>query len=248
MAATKKTAKTTKGSASAPSPDDRDAAKSATRQARTAPDAAVSEPAELTPEDIHAEADARVGAVVRAERLRRSWSLGTLAEQSSISIGMLSQIERGLATPSLRTLRLLAGALDVPITQFFEGDSVPSSANPFIVRAGERHCLNLTSTGINKMFLMPPGSSLLEMWEFRFSPGGTSGGALYNHQGEKAGVVIKGRIKLLLGDETYILEEGDSFRFSSMLRHRVDNDSEEEARVIWVVTPPASGGRAPSRQ
>ena len=203
---------------------------------------------DLTDEDVHAEADARVGAVVRGERLRRGWSLGTLAEQAMISIGMLSQIERGLATPSLRTLRLLAGALDVPITQFFEGDSVPPSANPFIVRAHERHCLNLTNTGINKMFLMPPGTSLLEMWEFRFAPGGTSGGALYNHNGEKAGVVIQGRIKLLIGDETYTLEAGDSFRFSSMLRHRVDNDSDEEARVFWVVTPPASGGRAPSRQ
>ncbi|QTL04074.1 cupin domain-containing protein [Aquabacter sp. L1I39] len=204
--------------------------------------------ADLTADDVHAEADARVGAVVRAERLRRGWSLGALAEQAMISIGMLSQIERGLATPSLRTLRLLAGALDVPITQFFEGDSVPPSANPFIVRAHERHCLNLTNTGINKMFLMPPGTSLLEMWEFRFAPGGTSGGALYNHNGEKAGVVIQGRIKLLIGDETYTLEAGDSFRFSSMLRHRVDNDSDEEARVFWVVTPPASGGRAPSRQ
>ncbi len=210
---------------------------------------AAAEAGEISPDDLHAQSDARVGAVVRAERLRREWSLGTLAEQASISIGMLSQIERGLATPSLRTLRLLAGALDMPITQFFEGDSVPASANPFIVRANERHCLNLTETGINKMFLMPPGSSLLEMWEFRFAPGGTSGGALYNHNGEKAGVVIKGRIRLLIGDDTFVLEEGDSFRFSSMLRHRVDNDSDEaEACVIWVVTPPASGGRAPSRQ
>lgn len=203
---------------------------------------------DILPDDIHAAEDARVGAVVRSERLRRGWPLGTLAEQAQISIGMLSQIERGLATPSLRTLRLLAGALEMPITEFFAGDAVPDSPNPFIVRAEERHCLDLKTTGINKMFLMPPGSSLLEMWEFRFEPGGTSGGALYNHQGEKAGVVIKGRIKLLIGDDMYELNEGDSFRFSSMLRHRVDNDSAEEARVIWVVTPPASGGRAPSRQ
>ncbi|HEY0212434.1 MAG TPA: cupin domain-containing protein [Paenirhodobacter sp.] len=203
---------------------------------------------DISPDDLHAQEDARVGAIVRSERLRRGWSLGKLAEQAMISIGMLSQIERGLATPSLRTLRMLAGALEVPITEFFQGDSVPETPNPFIVRTAERHCLDLKATGINKMFLMPPGMSLLEMWEFRFEPGGTSGGALYNHQGEKAGVVTKGRIKLLIGDDTYELEEGDSFRFSSMLRHRVDNDSDEEARVIWVVTPPASGAKLPSRQ
>lgn len=243
MAAQKKTSKT-----SAAPVADEPAKGRGSDDARIAPDAAAKNPAELTAEDLHAEENARVGAVVRGERLRRGWPLGALSEKASISIGMLSQIERGLATPSLRTLRLLAGALEMPITQFFEGDSVPASANPFIVRRDERHCLDLKSTGINKMFLMPPGTSLLEMWEFRFAPGGTSGGALYNHQGEKAGIVIKGRIKLLLGDETYTLEEGDSFRFSSMMRHRVDNDSEEEARVVWVVTPPASGNRAPSRQ
>lgn len=243
MAAPKKTSKKTAAPAAKPEAGEAEAV-----QARTVPSVEVPDPAELTAEDIHAEEDARVGAVVRGERLRRGWSLGTLSEKASISIGMLSQIERGLATPSLRTLRLLAGALEVPITQFFEGDAVPPSANPFIVRRDERHCLDLKTTGINKMFLMPPGTSLLEMWEFRFAPGGTSGGALYNHQGEKAGLVIKGRIKLLLGDEVYTLEEGDSFRFSSMLRHRVDNDSDEEARVVWVVTPPASGNRAPSRQ
>ncbi len=243
MAAPKKTSKT-----SAATAVDEPANALVSEDARIVPEAAAKHAGELTAEDLHAEEDARVGAVVRGERLRRGWSLGALSEKASISIGMLSQIERGLATPSLRTLRLLAGALEMPITQFFEGDAVQSSANPFIVRRDERHCLDLKSTGINKMFLMPPGTSLLEMWEFRFAPGGTSGGALYNHQGEKAGIVIKGRIKLLLGDETYTLEEGDSFRFSSMMRHRVDNDSEEEARVIWVVTPPASGNRAPSRQ
>lgn len=229
----------------------RSAARAPLASAAAAANAATAEAlpmAEPSADDLHAQEDARVGAVVRSERLRRSWSLGQLAEQAAISIGMLSQIERGLATPSLRTLRLLAGALEVPITEFFAGDSVPDSPNPFIVRADQRHCLDLKATGINKMFLMPPGSSLLEMWEFRFEPGGTSGGALYNHQGEKAGIVTKGRIKLLIGDDTYDLNEGDSFRFSSMLRHRVDNDSDEESRVIWVVTPPASAGRAPSRQ
>lgn len=198
--------------------------------------------------EAYADADAKVGAVVRFERQRRGWSLGVLAEQAMISVPMLSQIERGQATPSLRTLRLLAGALEVPITEFFRDDAQEEGANPYIVRADQRRRLTLKPTGIDKQFLMPPGASLLEMWEFVFAPGGTSGGALYNHQGEKAGVVIKGRIKLLIGDDVYELSEGDSFRFSSMLRHRVDNEADEEARVLWVLTPPASGGRAPSRQ
>lgn len=215
-------------------------------------EAAVPHPA-LAPaaqaEDLVADEDAKIGTVVRSERHQRGWSLGQLSEAAGISIGMLSQIERGLATPSLKTLRLLASALEVPIIHFFDASTPGSPVSPFIVRAHERHCMDMMkSTGINKMFLMPPGAGLLEMWEFRLAPGGTSGGALYNHQGEKAGLVMTGRVKLWLGDECFVLEEGDSFRFSSMMKHHLENDFAEEARVVWVITPPTSGSHAPARQ
>ncbi|CAN5554623.1 hypothetical protein BH10PSE18_BH10PSE18_17910 [soil metagenome] len=200
-------------------------------------------------EELVADEDAKIGTVVRSERHKRSWSLGQLSEAANISIGMLSQIERGLATPSLKTLRLLAAALEVPIIHFFDASAPDKQVSPFIVRAGERHCMDMMkSTGINKMFLMPPGTGLLEMWEFRFAPGGSSGGALYNHQGEKAGLVLSGRIRLWLGEESFVLEEGDSFRFASMMKHRIENDFPEEARVVWVITPPTSGSHAPARQ
>lgn len=200
-------------------------------------------------EELVGDEDAKIGTVVRSERHKRGWSLGQLSEAASISIGMLSQIERGLATPSLKTLRLLAAALEVPIIHFFDASAPDKQVSPFIVRANERHCMDMMkSTGINKMFLMPPGTGLLEMWEFRFAPGGSSGGALYNHQGEKAGLVMAGRIRLWLGDESFVLEEGDSFRFSSAMKHRIENDFPEEARVVWVITPPTSGSHAPARQ
>ncbi len=200
-------------------------------------------------DDLVADEDAQIGTVVRSERHKRSWSLGQLSERTNISIGMLSQIERGLATPSLKTLRLLASALEVPIIHFFDASGPGKTVSPFIVRARERHCMDMMkSTGINKMFLMPPGAGMLEMWEFRLAPGGTSGGALYNHQGEKAGLVMSGRVKLWLNDECFVLEEGDSFRFSSMMKHHLENDFAEEARVVWVITPPTSGSHAPARQ
>ena len=199
-------------------------------------------------DDLVADEDAKIGTVVRSERHKRSWSLGQLSEAAGISIGMLSQIERGLATPSLKTLRLLASALEVPIIHFFDASTPGNPVSPYVVRAHERHCMEMKSTGINKMFLMPPGAGLLEMWEFRLAPGGSSGGALYNHQGEKAGLVMAGRVKLWLNDECFVLEEGDSFRFSSMMKHHLENDFAEEARVVWVITPPTSGSHAPARQ
>ncbi|MCG7360566.1 cupin domain-containing protein [Roseomonas sp. ACRSG] len=189
-------------------------------------------------------ADQRMGAVLRALRTQRQLSISVLARRSGLSVGMISQIERGLSTPSLRSLRLLAVSLDVPVAQFFEPETrevvVPS---PYVVPYHARRRLNLNSTGVTKIALMPPGPGLLEMWEFCIAPGGSSGGDLYNHHGEKAGVVLSGRIRLWIEGQALALSEGDSFRFSSLLQHRVDNPYDVEARTIWIVTPPASGLR-----
>lgn len=183
--------------------------------------------------------NALIGTVVKAERTRRGWSIAEAAARTELSKGMISQIERGLSTPSLRTLRLLAGVLEIPITRFFD-DAPPAEPppSPYVMKRAARRSLQLATTGINKMYLMPPGPGALEMWEFNVAPGGTSGGELYVFPGEKAGVVMAGQLRLWLDDEAVILEEGDSFRFSSMLRHKLDNPFAVPARLIWIVTPP----------
>ena len=69
-----------------------------------------------------------LGLRLKALRRERKLSLHGLAELSGLSTGMLSQIERGLSSPSIRSLRLLGVALRVPISWFFalpehEGDA-----------------------------------------------------------------------------------------------------------------------------
>jgi transcriptional regulator with XRE-family HTH domain len=189
-------------------------------------------------------ADRRIGAVVRLLRTQRGWSLNDLAARCTLSTGMISQIERGLSTPSLRSLRLLAVALEVSVGQFFEPEEAPAAApSPYIVPFGSRRILRLNSTGVTKAYLLPPGAGLFEMWEFCLAPGGSSGGDLFNHHGEKAGLMLSGRMHLWIDDQTLTLQAGDSFRFSSLQRHRIENPYGEEARALWLVAPPVSGLR-----
>src|SRR5262245_52488158 len=60
-----------------------------------------------------ADADIRVGRRLRALRLERKLSLADLAAKTGISIGALSQIERGLSSLRVRVIWPLAAALDV---------------------------------------------------------------------------------------------------------------------------------------
>ncbi|WP_163094543.1 helix-turn-helix domain-containing protein, partial [Acinetobacter baumannii] len=64
--------------------------------------------------------DQRLGETVRLLRQRAGLSIQDVAKITGLSTGMISQLERALATPSIRTLRLLSIALAVPISYFFE--------------------------------------------------------------------------------------------------------------------------------
>lgn len=181
----------------------------------------------------------RLGVRLKALRRERKLSLHSLAELSGLSTGMLSQIERGLSSPSIRSLRLLGVALRVPISWFFalpEHGETPESR--YITRRGHRRLLKLSPTGVMKELLSPGPSDFMEMYELLLQPGGSSGTDFYSHQGEKAGVVVTGKMQLWLDDQAYVLQEGDSFQFPSMLPHRFDNPGREPARVIWMVAPP----------
>ena len=180
------------------------------------------------------EDDRRLGEAIRLLRRRAGLTIGALAEKAQLSQAMVSLLERGRATPSLRTLRLLGLALDVPVSYFFEAQE--ESAQRYVVRRGARRLLRLTRAGVLKEALLPPGKGLLEMYELALNPGGASGTDFMQHEGEKAGYVLSGRLRLVLDGAVEVLEPGDSFRFPSSVPHMFDNPGEEVARIIWVTT------------
>ena len=63
-----------------------------------------------------------LGEQIRNIRKSRDFTLKALAEQTGLSIGYISQIERNLTDPSLSTLRKISAALDVP-TYLFMGEA-----------------------------------------------------------------------------------------------------------------------------
>lgn len=181
------------------------------------------------------EDDRRLGEAIRLLRRRAGLTIGALAKKAQLSTAMVSLLERGRATPSLRTLRLLGIALDVPVSYFFEARE-EDAAGRYVVRRGNRRLLRLTRTGVLKEALLPPSKGLLEMYELALNPGGASGTDFMQHEGEKAGYVLAGRLRLTLDGAVEVLEPGDTFCFPSSVPHMFDNPGEEVVRVIWITT------------
>ena len=177
------------------------------------------------------------GAEIRALRKARSLSLTQLAERCELSVGYISQIERNRSTPSVRVLSRLAQALGVTVGWFFRGGSDgPADENDIVVRRGNRRCMHFREGFVD--YLLSPGlDGKLELVLSHFPPGATTGEA-YNHRGEEAGYVLRGRLEIRVGERRFELEAGDSFTFSSTEPHGYRNLAAEETVVIYAITPP----------
>ena len=186
-----------------------------------------------------------LGLRLRQSRRQRQLSIRELASKSGLSVGMVSQIERGLSTPSLRSLRLLANTLDVPISWFFPDSPQALAERRYIVRSDQRRRLNVPHVGIVQELVSPKDPGAIEIYEIILEPGASSGPEAYSHDGEKAGLVLAGLLTIQLDGDEYVLEPGDSFRFPSTLSHRFANGGGDETRLIWIVlSAQAATGRS----
>jgi transcriptional regulator with XRE-family HTH domain len=179
-----------------------------------------------------------LGQRLRGTRQRRGWTLQELAASSGLSVGMLSQIERGVSSPSIRSLQRLADSFGVPVGWFF-GAAGPAQPGPdWIQRQAQRRVLDLPGKGITKELLSPEGDGRLQLMRITIAPGGSSGEVPYRHAGEDAGTVLEGVLLLEVDGMPGQLEAGDSFRFLSTLPHRFANPGTVRCVTLWAVTPP----------
>lgn len=68
----------------------------------------------------------QVGQRIRQLRTEAGMTQALLAEKSGISNEFISRVERGLAAPSLLSLRRIADGLAIPIGELFVFDAAPA--------------------------------------------------------------------------------------------------------------------------
>lgn len=187
-----------------------------------------------SPVDESEKGDEQLGLRVRQLRSIKGWTLKQLSEISSLNINTLSLIENGKTSPSIYTLQRLAGALEVPIKEFFEPIETlksviftPQDKRPRSL--GEKTCISNLGKGLK--------SSTLEPFVLTMEKYATSGGRTLLHNGYEFVYCISGRILYWIQETDYTLNPGDSILFSAQLGHRWENINEGESQLLLVLTP-----------
>lgn len=179
----------------------------------------------------------RIGQDIRALRRARSMTIADCAAALGRSIGWLSQAERGLTTPSVHDLGQIAALFGVNIGFFFRSASRHPDEQGLIVRAPDRSAIGSAETGLYEELLSPGLTGAFEMIRSVFAPGAVSPEALPAREVEHGGVLVAGRLTLIVEGRRFDLGPGDSFQFAGRA-YAWENPGEEPAEVIWIVSPP----------
>ncbi len=203
-----------------------------------------------------------LGTRLKRSRLAAGLSLRELARRAEVSPSFVSQIENGKAQPSVASLYTFSQLLNISVDEVFEtkepDEAWGSSANP--LPRGDLSDPSIVwkhSEFANRISIAHPSHrSRLEMadgviWErlaatpehavnfmkIIYAPGAmsTDGGDLISHPGYEYGYVIRGVVQVSIGDEVFVLREGESVGFDSTIPHVLKNVGPGEFHGIWLV-------------
>jgi transcriptional regulator with XRE-family HTH domain len=181
--------------------------------------------------------DLWLGEQLRELRKAQGRSLVQLATACNMSVGRLSQIERGLSAITVSTLDALARELQVPAqTLLRNAEPQEGDLNGQVARAGTHRFLHMNDKGIVKENVTPAAGRAMDLFRMTIEPGGSTGETLFaTDKGEQMGVVLEGLLELRIGERVTVLGPGDSFCYASRTPRRWRNPGNTVTKVVWVI-------------
>ena len=176
-----------------------------------------------------------LGERIKQFRLSRNLTLKEVEQKAKVSATHVSEIERGLTSPTVGSLTKIAHALGTEPGYFLQTGDYPGVS---VVRSDRRRVLRDGAWGgmINRLC---SGICDVEMsfLEIELDPGLEQSPEPITHTGEEFLFVRKGVVEAYVGLDRFLLKEGDSLHFKSNEPHTLRNIGDGKARVIWTLVP-----------
>jgi transcriptional regulator with XRE-family HTH domain len=182
----------------------------------------------------------RMGSRIRELRHTDGLTLVQLAQRTGLSHSFLSQVERGLAQPSMSSLHRIAQALRTTQDKLIAGDVAEDAGPPVaLLRADEGVTLPLADHGsLSSARQLPaePGS----FYPTEFVIDGRAFAEFYRHEGNEFLYLAEGAVEVELdqdpGERLFTLGPGDSLRYPGHVPHRWRRAGRRAARLLMVHT------------
>jgi transcriptional regulator with XRE-family HTH domain len=176
----------------------------------------------------------RIGARLRQQRLTRGLTMSEVAEQAGLTAGFISQLERDLTSVSLSSLYRICAVLGIRA-----GDLIDDVPEGRLIRRDEQARRSLAMGDTEHLLLSSGDERRFHVTESRIPPGVSAGEELYTLPADvELAYVVQGSLEMRVGEETHLIEEGDTFTYSPRDPHTWRNPSAtEDAVVLWFAVP-----------
>ncbi len=180
-------------------------------------------------------ASAEVVALARSvARLRRAseLTLSTVAAEAGLSPGYVSQIESGLANPTMRTLAQIAKGLGRTVAELFGSDRSRGTEVPFPPRFGQAPLLAAVPGQHGIWDLTADGACELQV---RLVHGHAGDHAEpVRHGGEEVVTVIAGQCRVAVGSTARVLRPGDTCHLAARDEHLITEPSADLLMLVVI--------------
>ncbi len=173
-----------------------------------------------------------IGVKIKRLRVLSQLTQEELADRCELTKGYISQLENDLTSPSISTLVDILAALGTDLKEFFNEEveeKVVFKEEDYILKDNDNH----------KMYWLVNNSLKNEMEPIMMEMEKSCITTLdMPHEGQEFGYVLEGKIKLHLGNKSYVISKGESFYFTTDKTHYLENIFEGISKIIWVSSPP----------
>ena len=185
----------------------------------------------------------RLGEKVKNMRETRNLSIEDMAERAYLKEDGIKKIENGELIPGLTPLIKIARALGVRLGTFLDDQQ---NIGPVITRKDEKKGVTRFSDKDNPdhsdldFYSLAQNKSGRHMEPFMVDiyPSSEDNYKLSSHEGEEFIYVMKGEVEIIYGKDTYLLKEGESIYYDSIVKHHVHSHGTEAAKILAVIYAP----------
>ncbi|CAE6951280.1 MULTISPECIES: cupin domain-containing protein [Pseudomonas] len=177
-----------------------------------------------------------VGVRLQSIRKLKGLSQRELAKRAGVTNSTISMIEKNSVSPSISSLKKVLAGIPMSLVEFFSLDMEQDSSAQVVYKAGELIDISDGAVTMKLVGRAHPSRAIAFLSE-TYPPGADTGDSMLAHEGEEAGLLVEGRLELVVGTETYILEQGDSYYFDSSKPHRFRNPFDVPAKLVSATTP-----------
>ncbi len=176
-----------------------------------------------------------IGDKIKSIRVKMGLTQEELANRAELSKGFISQLERDLTSPSIATLIDILECLGTDLKEFFStnaNEKVVFKTEDFFEREDDelKHKIEWIVPNAQKNSMEP---IILTLKSEGVSP------TYHPSECEVFGYVMKGRVTLVIGEQTFKIKSGESFYHKANDTYYIENNGKTEASIMYVSTPPS---------